>query len=285
MTNIGPYITCSIGFAANRQLAKIACKQNKPDGITIWHPHDLPHALHPIPFKDITGIGAGMEKRLYRLGIYTMAQLLALSPKHMRKIWRNVTGERLWYTFHGYAIHAPQHKRAMFGHGRVISPKDRSRDNVKPIARMLLVKATKAHAQAEFLAQRLFIWCDYQSHGEKQRYKNSINLHFVQDDKACLDGLELLWRAMCRHIMASHHIKKIGVALGELAPVHERQLDLLYNDETKRHKWENVTCAIDDLNRRYSKSLITLGEWRPPEGGNAGGKIAFTRIPEAEDFW
>jgi DNA polymerase-4 len=94
--HVGRYITCSIGFAPNRHLAKIAGKQNKPNGVTIWHPHDLPHILYNVPFEDIPGIGNRLEKRLYGFRIYNMQQLLSLPPKHMRKIWRNVTGERLW---------------------------------------------------------------------------------------------------------------------------------------------------------------------------------------------
>ena len=43
--HVGPYITCSIGMAANRQLAKIAGKQNKPDGVTIWHPEMMPYPM------------------------------------------------------------------------------------------------------------------------------------------------------------------------------------------------------------------------------------------------
>lgn len=55
--NVGPIITCSIGFAANRHLAKIACKVNKPDGLTIWHPHLMPQPLFKIPLEDIPGVG------------------------------------------------------------------------------------------------------------------------------------------------------------------------------------------------------------------------------------
>jgi DNA polymerase-4 len=40
--NIGATLTCSIGFAANRHLAKIASDTKKPDGLTIWHPEDVP---------------------------------------------------------------------------------------------------------------------------------------------------------------------------------------------------------------------------------------------------
>ena len=59
---VGTHITCSIGFAANRQLAKIACKMDKPNGTTIWHPEDLPEPLLSVPFEDISGIGSRMEK-------------------------------------------------------------------------------------------------------------------------------------------------------------------------------------------------------------------------------
>lgn len=36
---------------------------------------------------------------------------------------------------------------------------------------------------------------------------------------------------------------------------------------------------------RYGKTVLSLGMWRPPAGGNVGGKISYTRIPTAEDFW
>src|SRR5208282_232281 len=62
--NIGDQITCSMGFAANRLLAKIACKVDKPNGITIWRPSDMPEPLFTRPLSDIPGVGSRMEKRL-----------------------------------------------------------------------------------------------------------------------------------------------------------------------------------------------------------------------------
>ena len=83
--NVGPYITCSIGFAANRLLAKTACKMDKPDGVTIWRPDDMPGPLLPLPISEISGIGPRLEVRLMRAGITSMAKLLAAEPKHLRK--------------------------------------------------------------------------------------------------------------------------------------------------------------------------------------------------------
>src|SRR5690606_18291434 len=100
--NIGPFITCSIGFAANRQLAKIACKAGKDEskqtgsygnGLAVWWPAIMPKPLFKLALEDIPGIGRNMARRLFRNRIYTTEQLYALQPKHMRKIWNSVNGE------------------------------------------------------------------------------------------------------------------------------------------------------------------------------------------------
>ena len=99
--NVGEFITCSIGFAANRQLAKIAGKVDKPNGVTIWRPQDLPAPLFKVTLDDIPGVGHRMQGRLWKLGIIDTEGLYKTQAKQMRKIWNNVTGERLWYALHG----------------------------------------------------------------------------------------------------------------------------------------------------------------------------------------
>lgn len=278
---VGPYITCSIGFAANRQLAKIAGKQDKPNGTTIWLPEDVPKVLFPIPFDDIPGIGSRMERRLGAAGVFNTKQLLELPPKHMRKIWRSVTGERLWYALHGYAIHASKSDRGMFGHGRVLPPEARSIDNAYPIARMLLIKAARRMRKAGYYSSRLYLWCGMRENS----YSDSLSIPIANDDQAVLSALRSAWAKMRATIPSHSKIIRVGITLGDLTLVGTRQLDMLSNDDVVRQKWERVTHAIDNLNRRYSKSLVTLGPWTPPAGGHLGGKISYTRIPRAEDFW
>ena len=60
---------------------------------------------------------------------------------------------------------------------------------------------------------------------------------------------------------------------------------MFLNDDRERQKCETLTGAIDLLNRKFGKRVVTLGPWTPPPGGYAGGKIAYNRIPSAEDFW
>lgn len=305
--NIGPYITCSIGFAANRQLAKIACKMDKPDGVTIWHPKDMPAPLLATCFDDIPGIGRHMQRRLYHAGIRDVASLLKTSPKQLRKIWGNVTGERLWYALHGYAIHALPSQRNMFGHGRVLPPDTRKIDDAHYCSRLLLTKAARRLRRGGFYSSRLWLWLsiagsryersgdwagDWGDHSRRQNreggskgWSRAIPLPCVQDDQACLSSLEALWQQARREISPHSKIKRLGVTLLDLTPVTARQLDLFLNDDQLRQKWERLTKATDHLNNRYGKTVLSLGIWNPPKGGNVGGKISYTRIPKAEDFW
>ena len=84
-----------------------------------------------------------MRRKLAGLCIVDTPGLLAIQPKHMRKIWGNVTGARMWYALHGYDIQAPETEKGMFGHGRVLPPESRTLDAAYEIARLLLMKAAR----------------------------------------------------------------------------------------------------------------------------------------------
>ena len=137
-----------------------------------------------------------------------------------------------------------------------------------------------------FYASSLYMWVSLRNRSIKERgWAANHKLHMANDDQACLKALDVLW-AKARACIPSHYkIVRVGVTLGDLTTAASRQLDMLINDDPERMKWESVTTAMDSLNSRYGKSLVTMGPWKLPPGGNLGGKISFTRIPRAEDFW
>jgi DNA polymerase IV len=278
--HVGPYITCSIGFAANRQLAKIAGKQDKPNGVTIWHPHSLPEPLFKVDLEEIPGIGRNMKLKLNAVGIVDVKGLYLMQPKHMRKVWGNVTGERIWYALHGYDIQAPETNRGMFGHGRVLPPELRTLTKAYEIARLLLVKAARRLRRAGYYCSGLWVWLSIKD-GTWQR---SRSMPMVHDDAAILHALREVWTQAMKSLPKGTTIFRVGVTLTNITPATERQMDLLLNDDGERKRWEAVTKATDTLNSRYGKTIVSVGPWQPPEGGHVGGKIAFTRIPSAEDF-
>ena len=70
-------LTCSIGVAPNKLLAKIASELDKPNGITVLDELDLRERIWPLPVKRINGIGPKADARLDEVGIRTIGQLAA----------------------------------------------------------------------------------------------------------------------------------------------------------------------------------------------------------------
>jgi DNA polymerase-4 len=279
--NIGAQITCSIGFAANRLLAKIACKVDKPDGVTIWRPEQMPEPLFVLPLSDIPGVGKRMESRLNEAAITSIRELWHSQPKQLRALWGNVNGERMWYALHGYDLHARPTSRGMFGHGRVLPPQWRNFGHAQSCSRLLLTKAARRMRRDSFYAGKLGLWLDNRGGA----WFGQREIPCVQDDQACLKALDALWQKARAELHRRTEIVRVGVTLSELSPSNRRQLDLLLNDDVERQKCELLTNTIDGLNRKFGKRVVTIGPWTPPPGGYAGGKIAYNRIPSAEDFW
>src|SRR5271154_906484 len=81
LKDFSPWLTCSIGIAPTRLLAKIASELKKPDGLTVLDPSELPDRLEHLSLDDLCGIGHGMLARLDAHGIQNVRDLWALSKQ------------------------------------------------------------------------------------------------------------------------------------------------------------------------------------------------------------
>jgi DNA polymerase-4 len=70
-------LTCSIGIAGNKLLAKIASDMQKPDGLTIIDEDDIENKIWPLPIRKLYGIGPKTESYLKSMSIETIGQLAA----------------------------------------------------------------------------------------------------------------------------------------------------------------------------------------------------------------
>lgn len=294
--HVGPAITCSIGVAPNSLLAKIAGDMKKPDGLTILRQEDLPGPLFDLALIDLPGIGANMERRLNRAGVRSIRDLWNLSPKHARKIWGSVQGERFWYWLHGYDFETPESKNSMIGHSRVLDPDLRRPPAARQMARRLLSKASGRMRRKNLSAGRLCLSvrsCDYARWGGERRFCHA------SDPFTILQHLEDLWAEMMVAFNADPALrassrdglrfKKVSVILFDLRAPQEVTLDLFETNEaeTRAQHIKNaaLTAALDRLNERYRAETVSIG--LPPKtlSGYVGTKIAFSRVPEREEFW
>lgn len=69
------HITCSVGIAANKFLAKLASTAIKPNGLLLVPPQHVIDFLHPLPVNALWGVGPKTAEQLTALGLKTVADI------------------------------------------------------------------------------------------------------------------------------------------------------------------------------------------------------------------
>ena len=87
-------ITCSVGIAPNKFLAKIASEMNKPDGLFVIEPQQVAAFLSTLPVSKIPGVGKKSVEKLHLLGVETVGDVASLPEKLVIQRF-GVYGERL----------------------------------------------------------------------------------------------------------------------------------------------------------------------------------------------
>lgn len=279
---IGAYVTPSIGLAPNQFLAKVAAEIDKPNGFVMLRPEDLPGPLFRLALTDLPGISRGVEARLAKAGVFTVEQLWNLAPKHARKIWGSVEGERFWAQLRGYRVSRPETVRRMFGHGRVLSREWRDPKNARDCLRLLTAKATRRLRREGYLASVISVTL---ASTQDERRGAEMRFSPACDDHTFLSRACHLFDRLVEEMRGSQ-LKKLSVSLLGLHHQADCSEDLFEAPvvRAQRQKWQNLTDTMDHLNARYEACVVSLGMHRQPRGGYAGAKIAFGRVPDLMDF-
>lgn len=77
-------LTCSIGIAPNKFLAKLGSTRSKPDGMIVIPPDKTLEFLHPLPVSALWGVGKRTEESLRRLGLSTVGDVAQASMGLLR---------------------------------------------------------------------------------------------------------------------------------------------------------------------------------------------------------
>ena len=253
-------LTCSVGGAPLKFLAKIASDMDKPDGLTIISQKMLRDFIEDLPVKKVPGVGPQTEAVLERLGVKTLGDVSLLSEAYLSK------------------------KLGKFG----IRLKELSmgidRSKVVPFAPVKSVSAEETLAfdtadirilkkylleQAEDVARQL------RGHGLKARTV-SVKIKtsdFVQSTKSRTlkkpsHSSKVLYYEGCLLLEAfsiSGKLRLIG--LGASGLTNEKrpvQLEFFGDDDAKDDNWEKVDRAADAIAERFGKDILRRAVLKEP---------------------
>ena len=277
---LGPLVTASFGIAQTGLLAKIAAEMNKPDGLAVLHPDDMPRAISDLPLSDIPGVARGMVVRLRRAGVTTTKGLLALQPKQARKIWGSVEGERIWRALHGQATEKPETKRSMYGHSRVLARSWRNPEKGGACLRILCGHAARRLRADHYFATRMTV-----SIRTGDNVKIGLDREFpaVRDDFA-LQKIAAETYAAVLAKAKTRNVNQVSIMLYGIIKEDDIIGDL-FTGPRDRPKTDKAVRVMDAINLKYNKSVLKLGAPENLPGGYDGVKIAFGRIPDTADVF
>jgi len=281
---VGERITCSIGLAPNRFLGKVASDMQKPDGLVILRADELPGRLLELELRDLLGIGRRMEPRLHACGIRTMKELWEADREVLHHAWGGVCGDRFWHALHGGATEddQPPEKRTV-GHSHVLAPELRTPPQAGIVARRLLLKAASRLRRMSYRATHLHLSVRTE---EGARFESQTKFEPVCDSIVLARVLADLWQRVMRQ-SRWQRVKKVSVTLfGLEADAQPRQLELFSSliDEETRERREQLSRILDKINQSRGRDSVVIGFTPDTVRTFSGTRIAFTRIPDREEF-
>jgi DNA polymerase IV len=250
-------ITCSIGIAPNKLLAKLASDMQKPDGLTIIPPEKVKSVLEAMPIKELCGIGKNMDRMLKMMSIYTCGELGRCDEDRLTKKF-GIVGRRLKQMGQGIddspvVPYGREDDVKSVGHSMTL---ERDISDPQEIRRFLLQLSEMVGSRARRYnvgGKTIHLYVRYadffSSWGKQTSLKSFINL---SDDiyKTALGILET--------VQLEQPVRLMGVSLSNLKHQAE-QLPLFVEDRKKLF----ATQAMDIINDRYGRAAVTYGTLLP----------------------
>jgi len=253
-------ITCSIGIAPNKLLAKLASEMEKPDGLTFIAPDKIEETLEEMPVGELCGIGRKMQQKLFTLGIITCGEL-GRFPRQVLKKRFGIVGEKMHNMGRGIdnspVIPSSEKEEVKsVGHSMTL-PKDIN-TRAETCHYLLRLSEMVGRRARRYGVTGKTIALTIRNHDfETQSIRETGQIYTNRSDEIYQAVLAILDRFPC-----DKPIRLLGVCLSNLRH-HVRQYTL-FPDE---HRKELITEAMDDVNDRYGDFSVAFGSVLKSERG------------------
>jgi len=243
-------LTCSIGIAPNKLLAKLGSRLKKPDGLVIIEKEDSEEILRDLPVSKLNGIGPKLAEALNSIGIFTCGQLGRFPVSILTQRF-GVIGERLHEMGLGLddslVISFDEEEDAKSISHSVTLEEDTSDPNIlRKVLLQLSERVSRRMRKEGYYGNRVAVtirYSDFYTFSKQKTLSQWIN-----------SGNEIFQHALEIFESISHPkpIRLLGVAVS-LLKKEWCQLDLF----EKREKKDNLLKAMDRVNEKFGDWTLT----------------------------
>jgi DNA polymerase-4 len=249
-------LTCSIGIAPNKFLAKVASDLDKPDGLTIIPPAKVPQFIQRLPIEKVPGVGKKALQTLYKMRVLTLGDIRKLGERALLEKTGKF-GERLLKLSMGIdeTPVLPHMAAKSISSERTLSEDTNDREILK---KKLMIQSEMVGKRARekgvkgttiTLKVKRADFTQMTRRATMGKATNSTNAIYRQ-------GLKLL-----AQVKISTKFRLIGIGLSNLVRVTDipKQLDLFKEPEPHEKSWEDVERAMDAIKDRFGRDAIKRG--------------------------
>jgi DNA polymerase-4 len=252
-------LTCSVGVAPTKFVAKLASEAAKPRvgrrgpepglGVKVVEAHEVLAFLHPLPVQALWGVGPKTLEKLHRLGVDTVADLAGLDERDAVAALGAANGAHLRRLAMGLDDRdvVPHQRAKSIGHEETFARDHHTLDALQHEL-VRLGDAVAARLRGAGLAGRT-ISIKVRFH-DFRTITRSVTLASAVDT-----GPDVVRAAsdLLGRIDPSPGVRLLGVHVSQLADGAARQLSL---DDVEAPSWDDATGAIDAIRARYGADAI-----------------------------
>ncbi|TFE03151.1 DNA polymerase thumb domain-containing protein [Jeotgalibacillus salarius] len=249
-------LPCAVGIGPNMLLAKLCLDMEaKRKGVAEWTYEDVETKLWPVsPLSAMWGIGSRLEKKLNRMGIFSVGDLAAYDLERLEAVF-GVMGNQLYYHAHGIdrsEIGAPILKgQVSYGKSQILMRDYTDRKEIEAVL-LEMCEEVARRARRHFLAARtVHLGVGYSKRAPVPAFHRSQSIEkptaiTMELYKVCLNLLD-------QHL-APYPVRKISISLTNLSDDSTLQLDLFNPRKKELHMLGYVMDSIRE--RHGSASLL-----------------------------
>jgi len=245
-------LTCSIGVAPNKLLAKLGSRLKKPDGLLVIRKEEVEEVLRDLPVSKLNGIGPKLGEALNSIGVFTCGQLGKFPVSVLAKRF-GVIGERLHEMGLGLddspIVPFDEEEDAKSISHSVTLEEDTSDPNIlRKVLLQLSEKVSRRMRRERFYGRRIAItvrYSDFFTFSKQKTLSKWVN-----------SGNEIFKLAfeIFESIPHPKPIRLLGVGVSVLKK-EWCQLDLF----EERGKKDSLLKAMDRVNERFGDWTLTWG--------------------------
>jgi len=249
-------LSCSVGIAPNKFLAKVASEANKPDGLTIIPRGEASEVAQSLPVQKVPGVGRKTVERLAKMKVITLGDLLTLPEAALLK----AVG-KFAYTLREFAKGRDESPVVAHTDAKSISSEETFEENTNDfevLRKELLLQAEevgrrlrKNELKGSTVALKL-------RRADFVRITRSISFSKATDSTTTIYTWAL---KLLEPVDLSEKFRLIGVAVSGFT-ANQRgstQLNLFGGKSRREGSWREVEKAMDSIAEKFGQDAIKRG--------------------------